>query len=213
MTATYMFRAVFLTFHGQSRVAPEVAHHIHESPPIMTGPLIVLAVLSTIGGFIGFPIIEGGNKFAEFLAPVFALPASLQQMKAAAAHHSVGLEVAMGIAGLGILLAYRMYIKEPQLPERMASQFAVPYKMIANKYWVDEIYNFFFVGPLIRLAVFLWRIFDDLIVDGTVNGIAALFRLGSEIFKRLQTGYVQSYALSILVGVVLIIGYIIYFGK
>lgn len=218
MTATYMFRAVFLTFHGQSRVAPEVAHHIHESPGIMTWPLIILAVLSTIGGFIGFPIIEGGNKFAEFLAPVFALPPALQQMKAATDHHAVGFEVAMmiismGIAGLGILLAYRMYIKEPQLPERMANQFSVPYKLIANKYWVDEIYNFFFVGPLIRLSVFLWRIFDDLIVDGTVNGVAALFRLGSEIFKRLQTGYVQSYALSILVGVVLIIGYIIYFGK
>lgn len=218
MTATYMFRAVFLTFHGQSRVAPELRHHLHESPGIMTWPLIILAILSTIGGFIGFPIIEGGNKFAEFLAPVFTLPTALQPSQVAAAHHSVSLEIAMmivsmAIAGLGILLAHRMYIKEPQLPARMAQQFSLSYKLIANKYWVDEIYNFFFVGPLIRLAVFLWRIFDDLIVDGSVNGVAAVIRRSSEIFRRLQTGYVQSYALSILVGVVLIIGYIIYYGK
>lgn len=219
MTATYMFRAVFLTFHGKSRVAPEVAHHVHESPGIMTWPLIILAILSTIGGFIGFPIVEGGNKFAEFLAPVFTSPAAWKLLKGAeATHHAVGLEVtmmivSMAIAGLGILLAYRMYIKEPQLPERMAEQFQVPYKLIANKYWVDEIYNFLFVGPLVRLSVFLWRIFDDLVVDGTVNGVAAVVRWGSEIFKHLQTGHVQSYALSILIGAVLIIGYIILGGQ
>jgi NADH-quinone oxidoreductase subunit L len=77
---------------------------------------------------------------------------------------------------------------------------------------VDEIYHFFFVGPLIRISVFLWRIFDDILVDGTVNGVAALVRGSSEIFKRLQSGYVQNYALSILVGIVFMIGYII-FGK
>ena len=75
---------------------------------------------------------------------------------------------------------------------------------------MDEIYNFLFVGPLIRFSVFLWRIFDDLLVDGTVNGVAAIVRGGSQVFRRLQTGNVQSYALSILVGVVLIIGYFVF---
>jgi len=82
--------------------------------------------------------------------------------------------------------------------------------MIANKYWMDEIYGFVFVGPLIRFSVFLWRIFDDILVDGTVNGVAAVVRGGSQVFRRLQTGNVQSYALSILVGVVLIIGYFVF---
>jgi len=219
ITATYMFRAVFLTFHGRSRVDHEVAHHLHESPGMMTVPLIVLAILSTIGGFIGFPIVEGWNKFGEFLAPVFAAPAAVVGAKAAGAgHHSAGFEVAMmivsmAIAGLGILLAYRMYIKNPSLPDRMAENFKVPYQLIANKYWMDEIYHFFFVGPLIRLSVFFWRIFDDIFVDGTVNGIAAIVRGGSEVFKRLQTGYVQNYALSILVGIVFLIGYFIFYGQ
>jgi NADH-quinone oxidoreductase subunit L len=211
MTATYMFRAVFLTFHGKSRVDHGVAHHLHESPGIMTVPLIILAILSVIGGLIGFPVIEGGNKFAEFLAPVFAPPAGFPKA-AEAVHHAVSFEVSMMIvsliiAGLGIFLAYRMYIKNPALPDRLAERYKAPYNALVNKYWVDEIYHWFFVGPLIRLSLFLWRFFDDLIVDGIVNGVAALFRGGSEVFKRLQTGNVQNYALSILIGIVLIFGY------
>jgi NADH-quinone oxidoreductase subunit L len=211
MTATYMFRVVFLTFHGKSRVDHGVAHHLHESPGIMTVPLIILAILSVIGGFIGFPVMEGGNKFAEFLAPVFAPPAGFPKA-AEAVHHAVSFEVTMMIvslviAGLGILLAYRLYIKNPALPDRLAERYKAPYNALVNKYWVDEIYHGFFVGPLIRLSVFLWRFFDDLIVDGIVNGVAALFRGGSEVFKRLQTGNVQNYALSILIGIVLMFGY------
>jgi NADH-quinone oxidoreductase subunit L len=211
MTATYMFRAVFMTFHGKSRVDHEVAHHLHESPGMMTVPLILLAILSVVGGFVGFPILEGGNKFAEFLAPVFALPPGFPKA-AELGHHAVSFEVAMmivsmAIAGLGILLAYRMYIKNPALADRLAERFKGPYNALVNKYWVDEIYHFFFVGPLIRLSVVLWRFFDDLIVDGIVNGVAALFRGGSEVFKRLQTGNVQNYALSILIGIVFMLGY------
>jgi len=211
MTATYMFRAVFMTFHGKSRVDHEVAHHLHESPSMMTVPLIVLAILSTIGGFIGFPVVEGWNKFDEFLSPVFTVPAQVAE----AGHHSAGFEIGMMIVSivialLGILSAYRMYIKKPELPDRLAETYRVPYQMIANKYWMDEIYDFVFVGPLIRFSVFLWRIFDETLVDGAVNGVAAVVRGGSQVFKRLQTGNVQSYALSILVGVVLILGYFVF---
>jgi len=216
ITATYMFRAVFMTFHGKSRVDPEVAHHLHESPGMMTVPLILLAVLATVGGFVGFPAIEGWNVFHDFLSPAFATPAVVTALKGAGAgHHSVGFEVAMMIvsmviAGLGILLAYRMYIKDPGLPGRMAESYPAPYRLIANKYWMDEVYHFLFIGPAVRFSVFLWRIFDDLLIDGTVNGVAAIVRGGSEVFKRLQTGYVQNYALSILVGIVLIIGYYLF---
>ncbi len=211
MTATYMFRAVFMTFHGNSRVNHGVAHHLHESPGIMTVPLMILAILSVTGGFIGFPVIEGGNKFAEFLAPVFAPPAGFPK-PGEAVHHAVSFEVAMMlvsllIAGLGIFLAYRMYIKNPALPDRLAERYKAPYNALVNKYWVDEIYNFIFVRFFLAVSIFFWRFVDDLIVDGIVNGVAALFRGGSEVFKRLQTGNVQNYALSILIGVVLIFGY------
>jgi NADH-quinone oxidoreductase subunit L len=210
MTATYMFRAVFMTFHGPSRVDPLATSHLHESPGMMTVPLIILAVLAVAGGFIGFPIVEGWNRFDAFLSPVFARPAALE-----AGHPAVGLEVGMmivsvAIALLGLLLAYRLYIKEPRLPGQLAERFKTPYALIAHKYWVDEIYDFVFVGPLIRFSVFLWRIFDDLVVDGTVNGVAAIVRGGSEVLKYLQNGNVQSYALSFLVGVVLIIGYFVF---
>jgi NADH-quinone oxidoreductase subunit L len=213
ITATYMFRAVFMTFHGSSRVDPHVAHHLHESPGMMTVPLMILAVLSVVGGFIGFPIVEGWNKFSEFLAPVFAKSAPAE-----AVHHAVSFEVAMmlvsmAIAGLGILLAYKMYIKSPSLPDQMAQRYRVPYSMISNKYWVDEIYDFVFVGPLVRFSVFLWRIIDDILVDGTVNGVAAVAREGSEVFKRLQTGNIQGYALSILMGVVFLVGYLLVNSK
>jgi NADH-quinone oxidoreductase subunit L len=213
MTATYMFRAVFMTFHGSSRVDPHVAHHLHESPGMMTVPLMILAVLSVVGGFIGFPIVEGWNKFSEFLAPVFAKGAPAE-----AAHHAVSFEVAMmlvsmAVAGLGIFLAYKMYIKNPRLPDQMAERYPTPYSLIANKYWVDEIYDWVFVGPLVRFSVFLWRIIDDLLVDGTVNGVAAVARGGSEVFKRLQTGNIQGYALSILMGVVFLVGYLLVNSK
>ena len=210
MTATYMFRAVFMTFHGTSRVDPEVAHHLHESPGMMTIPLIILAILSTIGGFIGFPIIEGWNKFNEFLAPVFSRTGAAEAVHHSAAFELVMMGVSVAIALLGLLLAYRMYIKNPRLPDQLADRFKTPYTLVANKYWVDEIYDFVFVGPLIRFSVFLWRIFDDLVVDGTVNGVAAVVRGGSEVLKYLQNGNIQSYALSILVGVVLVIGYFVF---
>lgn len=214
MTATYMFRAVFLTFHGKSRVDHEVAHHLHESPGIMTWPLISLAVLATVGGFIGLPIIEGGNRLGAFLAPVFARPAALAAQGAEGGHHAVDTEVMMmivslAIAVLGILLAYRMYLKKPELADRAAERFKGLYAMIVNKYWVDEIYDRLFVAPLVGLSIFLWKFVDNILVDGTVNGVAFLFRGGSEVFKRLQTGNVQNYALSILGGIVLIVGYLL----
>ncbi len=207
MTATYMFRAVFMTFHGKSRVDSHAAHHLHESPGMMTVPLMILAVLSVVGGFIGFPIIAGWNKFYDFLAPVFPQAAAGEGV-----HHAVSFEVAMMvvsmvIAVVGIILAYKMYIQNPDLPDRVAQRSEPLYSLVANKYWVDEIYNWVFVGPLIRLSVFLWRKVDELLVDGIVNGVGAFARGGSEVVKRLETGNIQSYGLSILVGIVIMVGY------
>ncbi len=210
MTAFYMFRAVFMTFHGESRVDGHV--HVHESPSIMVIPLCVLAVLSLVGGWIGLPLIEGGNKIREFLSPVLATAGHA----AAAEHgsHQAGLEitmmmVSMGIAIAGILLAWIMYLKNPALPEKLASRFSGLYQLIYNKYFVDEAYDAVIVEPIKNGSCFLWRIFDNRVIDGAVNGAADLVQWASRNVRKLETGLVQEYALGIVGGVVVIF-YIIY---
>lgn len=210
MTAFYMFRLIFLTFHGESRVEPEVAHHIHESPPVMTLPLIALAVLSTIGGFVGIPIIEGANVFHEFLAPAIA------HVHRPEVHYPISFEVSMMvvsviIALLGINTAYRMYIKRPELTEVVTQKVPLLYDLVYNKYYVDELYDATVVNPVKTGSDFLWKGVDDKVVDGTVNGSARLVEWLSVQIRKLETGYVQNYALAILIGAVLIVGY--YLGR
>jgi NADH-quinone oxidoreductase subunit L len=226
MTAFYMVRAVFMTFHGESRVEPEVAKHVHESPPVMTNPLVALAILSTIGGLVGIPIIKGWNRFHDFLAPVLggheahlaeksmagvAYATEVATHGTQGVHHSVGLElfmialsVAIGLAG--IITAYYLYLKHPQLPERIAQRFKQLYHLLYNKYFVDEIYFAYVVTPVNIISTFFWKFFDDKVVDGAmVNGSAWLVKRVSGGLRRLQTGYVQHYALSILLGVLFVL--------
>ncbi len=225
MTAFYMFRALFLTFFGESRVDPHVAHHIHESPKIMTIPLIILAILSVIGGYVGVPHVLGGaNHIHEFLAPVLGggEPAKahsaitlLSQAWASGGEgvgHSAALELLMMvvsviIALIGIGIAYLFYIKNPELPKQLAERWKRLYTLIYNKYYVDEIYEVLFVNSLKGLGTGLWRGFDDFVIDGTVNGIAYLIGLISRVMRRMQTGFVQNYAFSMILGAVIIAGY------
>jgi NADH-quinone oxidoreductase subunit L len=169
-------------------------------------------VLSLVGGWIGLPIIEGGNKIREFLSPVLATAGHA----AAAEHgsHQVGFEitmmmVSMGIAIAGILLAWIMYLKNPALPEKLASRFSGLYQLIYNKYFVDEAYDAVIVEPIKNGSVFLWRMFDNRVIDGAVNGAADLVQWASRNVRKLETGLVQEYALGIVGGVVVIF-YIIY---
>jgi NADH-quinone oxidoreductase subunit L len=211
VTAIYMFRAFFLTFHGPSRVDHNAAHHSGE-PRGFTLPLIILAVLSAIGGLIGIPIIEHGNRLEIFLAPVLNRPASLSSHNPGLHDHSLEITmmaVSVLIAVAGISLAYLLYVRAPHLPERLARKFRTAYVLILNKYWIDEIYHILCVVPLLGLAQFLWKFVDDILIDGAVNGVAIIFRSGSSIFRRLQTGNVQNYALMILAGIVAILGYIL----
>lgn len=228
MTAFYMFRALFLTFFGESRVDPHVAHHIHESPRIMTIPLIILAVLSVIGGYVGVPHVLGGaNHIHEFLAPVvggseaakghaaISLIAQAWASGGESSGHSAALELLMMvisviIALIGIGMAYLFYIKNPALPKLMAERWKGLYTLVANKYYVDEIYQVLFVNSIKKLGVGLWKGFDDLVIDGTVNGIAILIGWISGVMRRVQTGLVQNYAFSMIVGgLILIIYYLV----
>jgi NADH-quinone oxidoreductase subunit L len=215
-----------MTFYGKSRMDPEVEHHVHESPPVMTVPLLILAALSVVGGLVGVPLIPGWNRIHDFLAPVVAGHAVEVAQKAYAGlafasegaaaaeplvHHSAGLEllmmgvsVAIGLAG--IITAYYLYIRRPELPDIIAARFKGYYHLLINKYFVDEFYDALVVSPLKSIATFLWKGLDEGVVDGAlVNGSAALVRKASGLLKYVQTGLVQSYALSILFGLAVIL--------
>jgi NADH-quinone oxidoreductase subunit L len=209
ITAFYMFRAVFMVFFGKSRVDHEVAHHVHESPPVMTVPLMILAIGSAVGGLVGIPIIEGGHKFKEFLAPSIIYSAGHH-----AAHYSISFEVGMMafsmlVAFAGIFVAYRMYIRKPDLPAFLAQKYRVAYELIFNKYYVDEIYDMAVVEPLKDSSNFLWTGVDNKVVDGAVNGSAGVVAWLSAHIRKLETGFLQNYALAIVLGVALIVGYLV----
>ncbi len=215
MTAFYMFRLVFKTFHGESRVDPEVEPHVHESPSAMTYPLIGLAVLSVIGGWISIPFFAQYDYFGHFLAPTFE-PA-LKILHAGAEAHTVALSkelvmtfIALGIAGSGILLAYLAYVREPGVAAGFARSLPRLYKLVLDKYRVDEAYSWLVVRPGHAIAEGLWRGFDVNIIDGAVNGTAWIVGCASRILRVAQTGYVRSYALATAIGVVAILLYMLY---
>jgi len=204
LTAVYSFRAVFLAFWGQPR-DKKLHQHAHESPPVMTVPLIILAVLALIGGVIGLPHLSGVEAFLE---PVF-------EDSRVAVHSAAGwLEwVLLGISALvavgGTYTAYRFYVQRPQIPLTLAREYKWLYTMLCNKYYVDEFYMAVLVNPLRSLAGWLARFLDTVVIDGAVNGLARLVGLSGEEGRQLQTGYVATYALSMLIGVVIVLGYLL----
>lgn len=214
LTAFYMFRLVFMTFCGKSRMDKHVEEHVHESPNNMVYPLVILAFLALVGGFVGLPSI---SAIAKFLEPVMA--GHIHEIGHAVAEHSahsmkmvyIMMAVSTGIAVVGILIAYVMYIKSPSIPGRLAARFSLVYKVILNKFYVDEIYDAVFVNTTKKFSVFLWRIFDVKIVDGIVNGAARVVDLNGAMLKIFQTGFVRNYAFLMVFGGVLIILFTIFF--
>jgi NADH-quinone oxidoreductase subunit L len=213
MTAFYMFRLVFLVFHGRPAAAVEAAPHPHEAPSVMRAPLIILAGLSVLAGFIGIPIIEGANLIGAFLSPVFTqypLPPGFESHTV----HSPGLELIMMLISLalaigGILLAMYLYLIAPALPERLGVRFRGAYQLLLNGYYVNELYDRLVVEPIKVASRWLWAEVDVAVVDGTVNQAGAFVRRDSVWLSRIQSGFVRNYALSIFLGAVLVIGYLI----
>jgi NADH-quinone oxidoreductase subunit L len=194
---------------------PEVEKHVHESPFSMTVPLMVLAVLSVIGGWVGIPAVLGGaNHFEHWLAPVFHAGAAEGAAEAVVHHPAaleyglMGLSVAIALCGIG--LAYYFYMVRTEKPREIAESVPGLYDVVYNKYYVDEIYDIFFVRKIVNGSVWLWNAFDAAFIDGIVNGIGSLVQGGSEKVRRVQTGVVGNYAFTFLVGAVLIVGYILW---
>ena len=214
MTSFYMFRSLYMTFYGESRVDHETAHHVHESPPIMTVPLMILAAGAALAGLVGIPIWEGLNRFGDFLAPVFAPAQAILKGAHHGEHHSLAAEVTLmlvsvAIAIVGLLFARRLYITDPPAADRMVERFRPLHTLVYNKYWIDELYDVLFVNSIVNFSRFLWRAFDEKVIDGIVNGVAEMVRGWAKEMRLVQTGLVKDYALAMLVGIVVIIGYFV----
>jgi NADH-quinone oxidoreductase subunit L len=232
MTSFYMFRLLFLTFTGEYRgAAPEAhaAHHDHghhaphESPWLMLAPLVLLGVLSVVGGWVGI-----GNRFQNFLAPVIQQVSAEQNVvnnseagtlpAGGDSGRDKGLEtlltgVSVLVAFCGFGLAWLLYVKRPELPAKIAAASGGLYKLVLNKYWIDELYSAAIIGPLVACSrVVLWQSVDQKLIDGTVNECALAARDVSQIIRQQQSGLVRSYAGWIAAGAAAVVAYMVWMG-
>jgi NADH-quinone oxidoreductase subunit L len=226
LTAFYMFRLYILAFRGESRLSHEAEHHLHESPPSMIVPLVVLAVLSAIGGFVGLPFQEEGSAFERWLAPVFADRPPMQgvdELVRTASWesflHSLGLTGMAGewllivlsvlAAGAGIAFAFQAYRRSPALATRLRERLSGLHATLLHKYWVDELYHAAVVAPIHAGSRALWRFWDEKIVDGIVNGVGFFFEGASAVLRLFQTGFVGTYAMFFALGVLALLFYFV----
>ena len=205
MTTFYMFRVLFLTFFGSFRGTENQKHHLHESPLIMTIPLMILALLSVIGGFIGIPEVLGGsNKLATYLSPIIV---SVGEKEAHALSHSTEY-LLMGISTtlviLVIIAAYVIYVSKKTLPLAEGKETGLQ-KTLYNKYYIDEIYDVVFVKPLKALSDIFGRLIDNTIIDGLVNGIGKGVEAGSRVLRYSQSGSISTYLFAMVIGIIIIL--------
>ncbi|MBE0597686.1 MAG: NADH-quinone oxidoreductase subunit L [Desulfuromonadales bacterium] len=214
LTAFYMFRLVHMTFHGAQRTAAKARDHIHESPLVITIPLMVLGLLAVVGGYVGIPHVIGNalghipNYLDNFLHPVFG--ATQAQAHGAASTEVSLMVVSVALAVIGILLASWMYLWQPELPGKFVANFKGAYRTIHNKWYVDEIYDAMFINPTKRLGTFLWKGFDVQVIDGIVNGTGKVINAFSKGLRFTQSGFVHNYAMTMVVGMVVIVAFFLF---
>ncbi len=244
LTSFYMFRLWFLTFFGEYRGAAESSdehsaphghghgHGVHESPWVMVIPLVVLAVLSVTGGWIGVPgSLGGSNRFEKFLGPVFhstapalsaehqsggeMAPAEKETEGPETGHASelafTGISVFAALTGFG--LAWLLYYRNPQLPQQIASSLGGLYQAVAHKYYIDELYATLFVKPLIAgSALILWHGIDRDVIDATLDNSAHGANEVSDSIRHMQSGNLRSYAGWVAAGAAVVIAYMVWMG-
>ena len=209
LTAFYMFRLVFLTFYGEERLSPEARLHIHESPAVMTTPLIVLAIFSIFAGYIGLPAVVGhkADLFGRFLEPVAR--AAAEPVSAAIEWYLILLSTVAAVGGL--FIAYLFYIRQPAVPGRLAARLPGLYRLLIGKYHVDEFYDAAIVRPAVKGSELVYAHFDLKLIDGALDGSAAAANAAGRGFSRLQTGLIKDYALAFFLGVLIFIGFVLLF--
>jgi NADH-quinone oxidoreductase subunit L len=242
ITSFYMFRLWFMTFFGEYRGEAESGHAdaahgahghggIHESPKVMVIPLVILAVLSVLGGYVGVPgSLGGNNRFDKFLAPVFhgSAPADAQsdqigekgaperetegpEPKTGASTELIFTGISVLAAFLGFGLAWQLYYRKPQLPEKIAASFSGAYQVLVHKYYVDELYGAIFVKPLINVSTkILWQGIDRKVIDAAVNDAGDGARRVSDEVRHMQSGNLRSYAGWVAAGSAVVIAFMIW---
>jgi len=204
LTAFYMFRALAMTFKGNFRGTAEQEHHVHESPAAMTIPLIILAILSIVGGFVGIPevFVKNANKFNDFLSPVFAHSATF--MSENHVSHQTDLILIIVSSVLIIVVSIWGYNKYKNYTPSPAVSDNAFVKAVKNKFYIDEAYDILFVKPYRALGAFLNNIFDQKGIDGIVNGVGRSVNYGSRQLRLLQSGQVGSYLLLMVIGLLIL---------
>ncbi|HLJ90113.1 MAG TPA: NADH-quinone oxidoreductase subunit L [Candidatus Angelobacter sp.] len=249
MTSFYMFRLFFMTFFGDLRLGNSTGEHahaaavsshhsstgshshdhaddhghghggVHESPWVMLAPLVVLAVLSVVGGWVGIPkAMHGGDNFKEFLSPAIKIAQEIPGTTVAGAESSEsgGQEllfaaISIVVALTGIFLAWLLYLKRPELPGRITARVRGLYTLVLNKYYVDESYGALFVKPLLAISTYvLWKGVDQGVIDGTVNGAGSISKGIGGGMRKMQSGNIRSYAAWIAIGGTFAVAYMLW---
>jgi NADH-quinone oxidoreductase subunit L len=213
LTSFYMFRVVYLTFFGSFRGTEEERRHLHESPPSMTVPLVILAALSTVGGFVGLPAFLGerANLFHRFLGSIVPPLASGWTAPELGRGTEIALVAAsVAVALLGWLVARAFYSGERAgtLPERFVRAFPGLHRVVAGKFYVDELYDAVLYRPFAALARIFWKVVDTLIIDGLIQAGSFLVELAGDLLRFFTTGNVRNYALTFLLGIVALLAYL-----
>lgn len=210
LTAFYSFRIIFLAFHGKFRGTHEQEHHLHESPKSMTIPLMLLAVGAISAGWLGISeTLGGGNFIGHFFQPVLGHP-----------HVHAGREEELMVMGIsivcavgGILVSWIFYVLKPEIPKNLAANFKGIYTVLWNKYYVDELYDAIIVRPTMWIAgSILMPVTDGTIIEGIVNGVPKAIAAFGERLRKLQTGSVQQYALSMAIGLFVLLSLVMIAG-
>lgn len=206
MTTFYMFRLYFLTFKGTFRGTHEQEHHLHESPKNMTVPLVVLAILSVIGGWIGIPEVLGGHHFLEeFLKPVFEDSSFRMMHHLSETTEFILMGIAVTVMLIALFYAYTVYVKNKTIPAGEEEELNPVHQLVYKKYWVDELYENVITKPLNMLSEVLHKLVDNQVIDGVVNGMGALVSRASQTIRLAQTGNIGFYVFVMVISIVLIL--------
>jgi NADH-quinone oxidoreductase subunit L len=212
LTSFYMFRMMYLTFWGKFRGTHEQEHHLHESPATMTIPLIVLAILSMVGGLIGVPEVLGGHhELGQYLAPVFkASTAALPMHELSAGTEKALMIISVALAFAALIYAYVKYVKNGRVPVADTEERPALTSLSYHKFYVDELYDFLIRKPLDFLSTFFYNVVEKLGIDGLVNGIGKGTIETSKGLRLLQTGNVGFYIFVMVLGIIGVLLYTVF---
>ncbi|MGN6716517.1 MAG: NADH-quinone oxidoreductase subunit L, partial [Candidatus Binatia bacterium] len=205
LTAFYMFRQLFMVFHGEFRGDDHAKAHLHEAPAVMTFPLVILAIGSIFAGWVGAPEYLWGSRWEHWLKPMFGAVAAQESSVATEILVTV---LTLAVVAVGAYWAYVKYGRVPAQPAPTAEQ-GFLYRLSLNKYYIDEIYDYLIVRPFTASSRFFAEFIDPRVIDGAVNGVATMARGLSWVWCGLQTGNVQHYATGLLVGTLALLAYLL----